>query len=110
MNEYDIYKNTLLIDLKDDLSVNYDSEDYKILNVLLDDTITNACFLSNRQENLNNLKLLSTEIKECVKTMYLQRGTEDVKSSSINGRSLTFEDSFEKLRENIIKNGKRVIF
>ncbi len=110
MNEYNIYKKTLLENIKQDLNVNYDEKDYRILDDLLDDTITNAFLISNRKENLNNLKVLSTEIKECVKTMYLQRGTEDVKSSGESGRSSVFKDPLEQLRNNIIKNGKRVLF
>lgn len=106
----DKLKENILDSIIGDLSDNYRSEDYNSLKILLDDVITNAFFISNRIENKSNLQLLSLEIKECIKSIYLQRGTEDVNSLTTSGKSSVFVDAIEKLRNNIIHNGKRVIF
>ena len=90
-----------------DLGDNYNDTDKKVLDDILNDATTNALFISNRVRNLENIKLLSSEIKGYVKTVYLQRGTEDVKNQSQNGLSSTYQDAYEKMRKDIISNGKR---
>ena len=52
--------------------------------------------------------MLSFEIKNCVKSLYLQRGTEDVKNLSESGRNSTFKSPVDEMRDAIIRNGKRV--
>lgn len=88
-----------------ELGENYNTADEEVLEKILDEATTNALFISNR----SNSEELTREIKECVKTIYLQRGAEDTKSLSRNGISSTYKDAFEKLRNDIIKNGKRVV-
>ena len=90
-----------------DLGDNYNDTDKKVLDDILNDATTNALFISNRVRNLENIKLLSGEIKKYVKTVYLQRGTEDVQGQSQNGLSSTYQDAYEEMRKNIISNGKR---
>ena len=56
MNEL---KLKLLDNIIKDLADNYYDSDNAVLKELLDDTIANAFFISNRQETRDNLKLLS---------------------------------------------------
>lgn len=107
MNEL---KLKLLNDIIKDLADNYYDSDNTVLKELLDDTIANAFFISNRQETRDNLKLLSIEIKNCVKSLYLQRGTEDVKSLGESGKSASFKTPISEMHDAIIRNGKRRIF
>ena len=90
-----------------DLGDNYNDTDKKVLEDILDEATTNALFISNRVRNLENIKLLSSEIKKYVKAVYLQRGVEDVQGQSQNGLSSTYQDAYEEMRKNIISNGKR---
>lgn len=101
-------KASLLFDLIKDLADNYTDTDREVLKMLLEETIANAFFISNRQKTEDNLTMLSFEIKNCVKSLYLQRGTEDVKNLSESGRSSTFKSPIDEMRDSIIRNGKRV--
>lgn len=92
-----------------DLGDNYNTADSKVLDNILDEATTNALFISNRTHTLENIKLLSNEIKNYVKTVYLQRGTEDVQSQSQSGLNSTYQNAYEKMRKDIISNGKRKI-
>ena len=92
-----------------DLGDNYNDTDKKVLDDILNNATTNALFISNRKNTLENINLLSSEIKEYVKTVYLQRGTEDVKNQSQSGLSSTYQDAYEEMRKNIISNGKRIM-
>lgn len=107
MNEL---KLKLLDNIIKDLAENYYDSDNAVLKELLDETIANAFFISNRQETRDNLKLLSFEISNCVKSLYLQRGTEDVKSLGESGKSASFKTPVAEMRDAIIRNGKRSIF
>ncbi len=86
-----------------DLSVNFATNDTIILENILVDVANNALEISNRQ----SIKGLEYEIKKCVKSIYLQRGTEDVNSLNQSGRSASYIDPMEEMRNNIIKSGKR---
>ena len=90
-----------------DLGDNYNDTDKKVLDDILNDATTNALFISNRKNTLENIKLLSSEIKGYVKTVFSRRGTEDVKSQSQSGLSSTYINAYEEMRKNIISNGKR---
>lgn len=103
-------KKIILNELINDLGENYKNSDYSVLEKILNDVIVNAFMISNRKQTSDNLSLLSLEICSCVKTIYLQRGTEDVKSSSQSGISSTYKNAMETLRKDIICNRKRVIF
>lgn len=98
----------LLDDLIKDLADNYSNTDREVLKGLLEETIANAFLISNRQKTKDNLTMLSFEIKNCVKSLYLQRGTEDVKNLSESGRNSTFKSPIDEMRDAIIRNGKRV--
>ena len=103
-------KQMIIRSIINDLSDNYTTEDFGILSDLFDDVVTNAFFFSKRKENEENLKLLSLEIKQCIKSIYLQRGVEDVDNLNESGRSSSYVDALNKLRTDIVKNGKRVMF
>lgn len=100
----------MLNDIKRELGENFRDGDEIILRKLVDEVTTDALSISNRQETDKNIEILSSEIKECVKSKYLLRGTEGSKSISDDGRSISIGDPMEKLRIDIVKNGKRVPF
>lgn len=99
----------MLEEIKQDLGDNFNTNDSAVLQSILTDVTTNALFISNRKKTIENIELLSFEIKDCVKAIYLQRGTEDVNNKSQSGLSSTFKNAYDNLRKNIINNGKRVI-
>ena len=92
-----------------ELGDNYNSNDEALLEQIIDETTSNALFISNRSNIVQNRDLLKPEIKQSVITQYLRRGTEDTKSLGESGRSSTFVDYMEQLKNNIVKNGKRVV-
>lgn len=96
------------------LGANYNSTDSTVLENIVKEVIIQASFISNRDITIgddadNNLKLLSPEIMDAAIIAYENRGVENVKSQSSLGESNTFVDYIEKLRNDIIKNGKRII-
>ena len=96
------------------LGDNYQDNDLSVLESLLDQVIEQASYISNRDIDLEssedyNFKLLTPEIINATVIAYQTRGVESVKSQSELGQSNTFVDYTEKLRTDIIKNGKRVI-
>ena len=93
----------MLEEIKSELGAYYSNEDSEVLENILDEVSANALSLSN-QETTDNLIL---EIKQCVKSIYLRRGTEHDKSLSANGESSVYIDAYQELRDNIVRNGKR---
>lgn len=102
------------------LGANYRSEDADVLKNILHGVINSASFISNRDIELyepdgttekedDNLYVLCFEIVTAATSAYLDRGVENVKSQNELGQSNTFVDFQEKLRNDIIKNGKRII-
>lgn len=102
------------------LGANYNSNDENVLKNILKGVINSASFISNRDIELyeadgttekedENLSILSWEIITATTCAYLDRGVENVKSQSELGQSNTFVDFQDKLRNDIIKNGKRII-
>ena len=102
------------------LGANYKTDDENVLKSILDEVIANASYISNRDIKVSstneptvvddNLKLLSPEISLASVIAYLNRGVESLKSQSELGESNSFVDYADKLRDDIIKNGKRVIY
>lgn len=90
-----------------ELGDNFNSNDKDVLKNILDNVTANALTISNRAETIKDKTFLSQEIKTCVIGMYLQRGSEGLNSLSQSGVSSTFNDCMDKLRNDIIKNGKR---
>ncbi len=111
-------KNELKNSIIADLGANYQESDSELLGALLDEVINDALIISNRQYTLDieseetlekQITILASEIRLCVKSIYLQRGSEDVSSISQLGISSVFEDAKRKMREDIIKGNKRVL-
>lgn len=93
----------MLEEIKRELGANYQETNDKVLVDIINDVTSNALSISN-----NRLENLKPEIKSCVKAIYLQRGAESVSSLSESGISSNYVDAYEKLRNDIIKNGKRL--
>lgn len=100
----------MLEEIKLDLADNFRTGDDEVLQGYIDRVTTDALSISNRENTEDNIELLSSEIKQCVKGLYLQRGGEGNKSLNASGTSSSFTDCFEDLRKNIVKAGKRVPF
>lgn len=96
----------MLEEIKKELGAYYSEEDEELLVSILDEVTANAFTLSNN----NTVEQLKPEIKLCVKSMYLRRGTEHNSSLNANGESTNYIDPIEEMRNNIIKNGKRRAF
>lgn len=97
----------MINEIINELGDNYNSDDENVLNNILEEVTANALTISNLNDNVKNKLYLKQEIKACVKGIYLQRGAESLNSVSERGISSNFKDSMEKLRNDIIRNGKR---
>lgn len=100
----------MLNEIINELGDNYNSNDESVLENILEEVTANALTISNRQDNAENKEFLKREIKQCVKGIYLQRGGEGLNSLGERGTSSTFSDCMDKMRNDIIKNGKRVCY
>lgn len=98
----------MLEEIKKDLADNFRPGDEEVLRKYIDETTTSALSISNRPKNQANIELLTSEIKKCVKSKYLQRGSEGSKSLSAGGINTPFENPDEVMRIEIVKSGKRV--
>lgn len=104
-------KEKLLESIKTDLNANYRNDD-EVLNDLFEEVLNDALFISNRKKlyetsEEEQITILASNIRKCVKSIYLQRGSEDVTSQSLSGISNTYDDSIERMKADIIKQGKR---
>lgn len=102
-------KAELLEQITRDLAQNYRASDATILSDILDDVIEDALYISNRTNTSNNLKLLRSNIKKAVKSIYLLRGVEEVKSDTQSGLSNTYDDVMETMLKDIIRQNKRLL-
>ena len=109
-------KEQLIYSIVSDLGANYHDESSELLEALLDEAVNDALIVSNRsvlartQEGLQaQLDVLASNIRKCVKSMYLQRGAEDVKSQSQSGLNSTYENAIETMSLDIIRSGKRIL-
>lgn len=104
-------KEKILDEIIKDLSDNY-RNDKEVLTSLLDDIINDALFISNRRfktDKEEQLTILKSNIKKAVKSVYLQRGSEDVSSNSESGTSNTYEQVVEVMTLDIIRQNKRIM-
>ena len=104
-------KTKILNEIIKDLADNY-RKDGDVLNDLLDDVIVDALSMSNRKYKSdidNQLLILKSNIKKAVKTIYLQRGAEDVSSKSESGQSNTYDSSMETMQKDILRQSKRIM-
>lgn len=96
----------MLNEIKTDLGANFNTGDETILENYIDDFSVIALDCTNRPEGDTKV---NPYIKTAVKSAYLKRGDEGLKSSGIGGISSSYEDIVNKLREDLIKNGLRLI-
>ena len=109
-------KNNLLNSIIADLGANYQDDDREVLGALLEDVVNDALIVSNRKQYATDQKtleaqldVLSSNIKKAVKSIYLLRGAEDVKSQSQAGLSMNYENAVETMTYDIIRTNKRVL-
>lgn len=88
-----------------DLGANYNN-DKDVLEDILEQVSSIASDISNRTEDDEKL---FPYIKKAVKAEYLARGAEGLTSRNEGSMSSSFEDTIDKLRNNIIKSGLRRI-
>lgn len=88
-----------------DLGANY-KNDREVLNDILEDMASIASNVSNRPKTDGEL---FPYIKKAVISEYNARGAEGMNSKNEGSQSNSFIDIEEKLRNDIIKNGKRRI-
>ena len=100
----------MLEEIKKDLADNFQVGDEEVLRQYIDETTTDALSISNRKKTTDNIRLLESDIKKCVKSKYLQRGSEGSNSLSDSGKSTSFNNPTETMRIEIVKAGKRVPF
>jgi len=101
--------NSMLEEIKNNLADNYKGDD-AVLKSLLDEATAIALSISNRVRNQKNIDELSSYIKDYVKAEYLSRGGEGLDSLNEGGVSSSFKDNREKMRNDIIKDGKRYLY
>ena len=108
-------KQELLTQIQNDLGANYYDES-NVLSNILDDVIEDALRVSNRKQlavtdeaTSQQIGVLASQIKKATKTIYLQRGAEDVKSQSQSGLSTTYDDAIETLTRDVIRLNKRIL-
>ena len=86
-----------------DLGANYRNDD-NVLQDIIDEVTSIASNISNRKTTDEKLY---PYIKTAVKSIYLTRGGEGISSINESGKSLSFNDAIEKMRNDIIKDGLR---
>ena len=108
-------KEDLLNSIILDLGANYDEES-ALIRALLDEVIDDALYISNRDQLVTSeaskevqMEILSSNIRRAVKTIYLQRGAEDVKSQTLSGISSAYDDAIDTMKNSIIRSGKRIV-
>jgi hypothetical protein len=100
----------MIEDIKLDLAENFREGEEQVLQDFIDEATTDALSISNRKRSNKNIELLSSDIKKCVKSMYLLRGSEGTVSNNDDGKTASFENPKEIMRIEIVKSGKRVPF
>ena len=86
------------------LGANYVENTDEVLKRIIEEIVSIACDISNRQ---NNDEKLFPYISKAVRAEYLTRGAEGLLSNTEGSISNSFEDIIDKMRSNIIKNGVR---
>ena len=109
-------KENLLAMITSDLGPNFNPDDTQIVEDILTDIISDALIIANRKHKANTqegleaqLDILSSSIKRAVKSIYLQRGAEDVTKQDSNGYTMFYDPVLETLRHDIIRGGKRLL-
>ena len=88
------------------LGDNYDVNDNQVLLDLIDEAKYSALSFTNRQDIDSDMENI---IKRAVIAKYLQRGGEGSTSTNELGRSASFYDPLERMRQELLTGGKRRI-
>ena len=88
------------------LGYNFREEDSEVLQNILKLVTSDALSISNGESE----ESLQSYIVEATISEYLRRGTEGTTSKSEGGQSSSYIDIKEKMRNDIIRDGKRHIF
>ena len=105
-------RDQLLSSIQADLGDNYSSSDSDVLGALLDEVIADALFVSGRaalSDRAAQLEVLGSNIRKAVKSIYLQRGAEDVRNQSLSGISSAYDNAIETMTHDIIRTQKRIL-
>lgn len=99
-----------------DLAENFRAGDETILQGIIEDVVDDALLMSNRDRLATSdelkeaqIDVLSSNVKKAVKTIYLQRGVEDVSSNSQSGLSNSYDVAMETMLRDIIRQNKRIL-
>ena len=104
-------KEQLIQQIIADLGENY-RNDNTVLETIVVEPVNDALYISNRRflaDQGVQIGILAPDIRKAVKSIYLQRGSEDTVSKSELGISSSYDDVKDRLRRDIIKGNKRVI-
>lgn len=96
----------MLNEIKTDLGANYHETTDTLLQQIIDDLTVVALQVSNCDVSNTSIDY---QIKEAVKSAYLRRGDESKTGSSEGSLSSSYIDIQDKLRNDIIKNGLRLV-
>ena len=88
------------------LGDNYDTNDNQVLLDLIEETTYSALSFTNKTNLDNDMQEI---VKRCVVAKYLQRGGEGSTSTNELGKSASFYDPIEKMKQELITEGKRRI-
>lgn len=88
------------------LGDNYDVNDNQVLLDLIDEIKYSALSFTNRTTIDKDMEAI---IKRCVIAKYLQRGGEGSTSTNELGKSASFYDPVEKMKNELLTEGKRRI-
>lgn len=88
------------------LGDNYDSQDNQVLLDLIDEAKYSALSFTNRTDIDSDMENI---IKRAVIAKYLQRGGEGSTSLNELGKSSSFYDPYERMRQELLTGGKRRI-
>lgn len=96
----------MLVKIINDLADNFRKGDEVVLQEIIKEVTADALFISCRKNNDSGI--LDSNIIKCVKSIYLQRGSEGSNSISDSGISTSFSDAKEIMKKEIVSEGKRV--
>lgn len=88
------------------LGDNYDVKDNQVLLDLIDEATYSALSFTNRTKLDNDMENI---VKRTVIAKYLQRGGEGSTSYNELGKSESFYDPYERMRQELLTGGKRRI-
>lgn len=92
-----------------ELGENFIAGDEAVLNEIVDRVTSVALLSANRRNTEDNIELLSPEIAECAKSVYLLRGAEDVTTREAQGDKSVYADAYRNLYKQIINHNKRLV-